>query len=92
MRDIEPLGEYGVVDEQDVDKALEKLAAGTRYAASDLYARYSDAAREAGRTPGHAVAFGQSLKRRGLIRVKTVVGGAGRGHKGRGKQVSAWVI
>lgn len=92
MKDIEPIGQYGVVLDEDVRKTLNGLGRGQRYAASDLYARYSDVAREAGRTPGHPVALGQVFKRIGMARIKMTVGGGGQGYKGRGRQVVAWVV
>lgn len=88
MREIEPLSTdegYGAVVPQDVDRALNGLWKGAPYAAADLHARYADAAREAGRAPGHPVAFGQELARRGHQRTKRVV------VKG-GRQVVAWVL
>jgi hypothetical protein len=88
MRDIEPLSTkdgYGVVVPEDVDRALSGLWKGVPYAAADLYDRYSDAAREVGRAPGHPVAFGQELARRGHHRTKRVVAKGGR-------QVVAWVL
>jgi hypothetical protein len=92
MRDIDPVGEYGLVLDADVEATLEGLYPGSRYAASDLYARYSDVVRSAGRNPGHPIALGQALKRLGSTPVKMTVGGGGSGHKGRGRQVSAWII
>lgn len=92
MRDISPIGEYGPMLDADVRATLNGLYPGSRYAASDLYARYSDMVRSAGRTPGHPVALGQTLKRLGSTRVKMTVGGGGSGHKGRGHQVVAWII
>jgi hypothetical protein len=94
MRDIEPVQTYGSVNEDDVRRALNGLQKGVRYAASDLYARYSDAAREAGRQPGHPVGLGQVFARWGLVRAKITQGGpgAGRGRSGRGRQVTAWEI
>lgn len=69
MRDIQPVTGYGTLNEDDAARALEGLAPGT-YRASDLHARYSDAAREAGRVPAHPVALGQFLSRRGFRRRK----------------------
>ena len=69
MRDIEPVTGYGKLNEDDAERALEGLAPGA-YRAADLYARYSDAAKEAKRTPAHPVALGQYLSRRGFKRRK----------------------
>jgi hypothetical protein len=92
MRDIEPVSEYGALVPQDAARAVNGLHVGAVYLASELYARYAEAAREAGRSPAHPVAFGQELKRQGHIRVKKRVGGGGRGHRGQGRQVSAWQL
>lgn len=96
MRDIEPLASYGAVVPEDVQATIRDLKGGNRYAAADLYNRYADAAREAGRSPGHPVAFGQALKAHGLIRVKINIGGPGRGKKAKkgdkSRQVSAWLL
>ena len=92
MRDIEPIGGYGVVTDEDVRTTLNGLHAGSRYAASDLYKRYASLVREAGREPGHPVALGQAFSRLGMQRIKMTVGGGGRGHAGRGRQIVAWVV
>lgn len=91
MRDIEPASEYGSVLTEDVVNTIKDLRGGYRYAAADLYARYCDVAKEADRLPGHPVAFGQELRRQGMLRRQMTVGGSGRGGKGgRGRQVSGW--
>jgi hypothetical protein len=92
MKDIEPVGGYGAVLDEDVRATLNGLYRGARYAAGDLYKRYADVAREAGREPGHPVALGQAFARLGMKRVKMTVGGAGRGYRGRGHQIVAWVV
>lgn len=92
MRDIEPMQTSGALVLVDVHKAINGLQVGVVYLSSELYQRYSSAAREAGRTPAHPVAFGQELKRQGHLRVKRRMGGAGRGHRGAGRQVSAWQL
>jgi hypothetical protein len=92
MRDIQPVSEYGVVMDEDVAATLKGLPPGGRYAASDLYQRYADVARAAGRSPGHPVALGRTFSRIGMRRVKVTVGGGGRGHKGRGRQIVAWIV
>jgi hypothetical protein len=81
MRDIDPVSENGTLDDRDVSRALEGLAGV--YLTSDLYARYGDAAREAGRTPAHPIAFGQALKRHGGQRKSRTV---------QGRQVGAWLV
>lgn len=85
---------YGVVVREDVLRTLNGLTRGQRYSAADLYQRYSDAAKEAGRIPGHPVGLGQHLSQIGLQRSKITVGGpgAGRGRKGQGRQVASWTI
>jgi hypothetical protein len=92
MRDIDPVSAYGVVHSDDVNKSLNGLTSGARYAAADLYERYAAMVREDGRSPGHPVGYGQALARLGLDRVKMTVGGAGKGQTGRGRQISAWVV
>lgn len=84
------MSKYGVVDPDDVRKTAEGLKG--RYAASDLYQRYSDVVRSDGRSPGHPVALGQALKTYGFRRCKITVGGGGRGYTGRGRQVAGWAI
>jgi hypothetical protein len=85
MRDIQPLGDqnHGALVPEDVTRALTGLA-GT-YAAADLYARYADAAKEAGNVPAHPVAFGQELARRGCVR-RTVF------DKRKGHRVKGWGV
>jgi hypothetical protein len=92
MKDIEPVGGYGVVLDEDVRSTLNGLHRGARYSASDLYQRYASVAREANREPGHPVALGQAFARLGMQRVKMTVGGGGQGHRGRGRQIAAWVV
>jgi hypothetical protein len=96
MRDIEPIdpaeGGSGALVLADVHRAVNGLQVGQVYPAAELYARYQDAAKEAGRTPAHIVAFGQELSRQGHLRVKRRVGGGGRGRTGSGKQVSCWQL
>ncbi len=93
MRDIEPMGGYGVLVEDDVVRATNGLIRGAFYTVTDLYARYSDVAREANRLPGHPVALGQVLSRWGCQRTRRRVGGSGKGRGGApGKQVCGWLM
>ncbi len=92
IRGIAPASTYGVLNDNDVTRTLNGLDYGSRYKGSDLYDRYCDVARGAGRNPAHPVALGQALSRLGLTRCKITVGGSGPGRRGKGTQVSAWEV
>lgn len=94
MKDIEPLASYGVIEDVDVKRTINTLERGSRYASKDVFDRYCELTKQAGRNPGHRVAFGAALSRLGLKKIKMTVGGPGQGYgrKGRGKQTSAWAV
>lgn len=86
-------GGSGALVPADFHRTINGLRVGEVYTSADLYSRYSDVAREAGRTPAHIVAFGQMMAREGHRQVTRRIGGPGRGRTGgKGRQVSAWQL
>lgn len=65
---------WTVVDE-DVMAVIREMEPGRRYPARELYRRYQEVARSAGRGPAHPVGFGHKLRQAGLMRRKARING-----------------
>lgn len=71
------------IDDRDLMKVIRAMTSSKRYAAKELYETYAKIARDAGRTPAHPVAFGQGLRKAGLMR---------RSVRYEGKVVRGWML